>query len=424
VRKGQGDIVGKTLAEKILSAKSGVDAKAGDIVIAQVDLAFFQDTTGPLAARQFIAGKFRGVAKGTRAAQFIDHAAPSPVKDMSNDHMFLRQFSRDMGLMLSDVGEGACHQLVAEKFARPGDLIVGTDSHTVTAGGLGAFACGMGSTDGAVAMGLGKNWFRVPETILVECNGEFPPLVSAKDLILYLIGKIGADGATYASLEFSGSAMGCMSVSDRLTVSNMAVEAGAKVGLFPSDEITGEYLASQGRGGEYKPLNPDQDAVYRQTIGIDVSKLEPVVAKPHTVDNMAYAKDLQGVKIHQVYIGTCTNGRLEDLAIAANLIQGRKVNPGTRLVIAPASRKVFLDAMQAGYIQTLVNAGAAIVTPGCGACLGVHQGVLGDKENCLSTANRNFKGRMGNPESFVYLASPATAAATAIRGVITDPREV
>ncbi len=416
--------MGKTLAEKILSAKSGVDAKAGDIVIAKVDLAFFQDTTGPLAARQFIEGKFKGVAKGTKAAQFLDHAAPSPIKDMSNDHIFLRNFARDMGVPLYDVGEGACHQLVAEKLARPGDLIVGTDSHTVTAGGLGAFATGMGSTDGAVAMALGKNWFRVPETIRVECTGKFQSFVGAKDLILYLIGKIGADGATYASLEFGGSAINSMSVSDRLTISNMAVEAGAKVGIFPSDKLTREYLDSQRRGEDYKPLSPDKDAVYQQTIKIDVSKLEPVVAKPHTVDNMAYVKDLKGVKLHQVYVGTCTNGRLEDLAVVAKFIKGKKVNPETRLIVGPASRKVLLDAIKAGYIQTLLKAGAAIVTPGCGACLGVHQGVLGDKENCLSTANRNFKGRMGNPDAFVYLASPATAAATAISGFITDPREV
>ncbi|MFH0847353.1 MAG: 3-isopropylmalate dehydratase large subunit [Chloroflexota bacterium] len=416
--------MGKTLAEKILSAKSGVDAKAGDIVIAKVDLAFIQDTTGPLAARQFIAGKYKKIAKGTKAAVFLDHGAPSPVKDMSNDHIFLRQFAHDTGAMLSDIGEGACHQLVSEKLARPGDLIVGTDSHTVTAGGIGAFATGMGSTDGAIAMAMGKNWFRVPEAINIACTGKFPKFVSGKDLILYIIGKIGADGATYKSIEFTGSAVKNISVSDRLTICNMAIEAGGKTGIFPSDELTKEYLESQGRVKDYTPIAADKDAAYEQTIKIDISKLEPVVAKPHTVDNMAYAKDLKGVKIQQVYIGTCTNGRIENIAEVAGYLKGKKVHSGTRLVIGPASRKVLLDSIRAGYIETLVEAGAAIVTPGCGACLGVHQGVLGDKENCLSTANRNFKGRMGNPDAFVYLGSPATAAATALRGEITDPREI
>ena len=416
-------MAGKTLAEKILSQKSGAQAKAGDIVIAQVDLVFFHDTTGPLAVRQFKAGKFKGVARGVRGAQFLDHGAPSPVKDMSNDHIFLRQFANEVGLQLFDVGEGTCHQLVAEKLARPGDLIIGTDSHTVTAGGLGAFACGMGSTDGAIALALGKNWFRVPEAINIALTGKFPPHVSGKDLILYIIGKIGADGATYKSLEFTGDTKS-ISVSDRLTISNMAVEAGAKVGLFPADELTKKYLEGQGRGNEYKPLSSDKDATYEETVKIDLSKLEPVVAKPHTVDNTAYARDLKGTKIQQVYIGTCTNGRLEDLAIVAKFMKGKKVHLGTRLVVGPASRKVLMDAIKAGYIETLLEAGAAIVTAGCGACVGVHQGVLGDKENCLSTANRNFKGRMGNPNAFIYLASPATAAATALRGEITDPREV
>ncbi len=416
--------MGKTLAEKILSANSGTDASAGDIVIAKVDMDFIQDTTGPLTARQFKAGKFKNVAPAMQMAVFLDHAAPSPVRDMSNDHIFLRSFAAETGAYLSDIGDGACHQVVAEKFAKPGDLIIGTDSHTVTAGGLGAFATGMGSTDAAVVFALGKTWFRVPETFNIHVTGKFVKGVYAKDLILYIIGKIGADGATYKSLEFTGTGVKNIPVSGRLTISNMAIEAGAKVGIFPSDTLTKAFLAKQGRLQDYKPLTADKDAVYEQTMDIDLAKLEPAVAKPHTVDNFALARDLSNVKIQQVYIGSCTNARVDDLAIAAGILKGKKRSPGTRLVVAPASRKVLLDAIAGGYIQTLIEAGAAVVPPGCGACLGVHQGVLGDGENCLSTANRNFKGRMGNPDAFVYLGSPATAAATALRGVITDPREV
>lgn len=416
--------MGKTLSEKILSNRSGTDAKAGDIVIAKVDMDFIQDTTGPLTARQFKAGKFKGVAPSLQMAVFLDHAAPSPVKDMSNDHIFLRAFAAETGAYLSEIGDGACHQVVAEKFAKPGDLIIGTDSHTVTAGGLGAFATGMGSTDAAVVFALGKTWLRVPEAVNIHVTGKFASGVYAKDLILYIIGKMGADGATYKALEFTGPGVKNISVSGRLTISNMAIEAGAKVGIFPADTLTRDFLTEQGRRQDYKPLTADRDAVYEEIMNIDLSKLEPAVAKPHTVDNFALAKDLKNVKIQQVYIGSCTNARVDDLAIAAGILKGKKVHSGTRLVVAPASRKVLLDAIAAGYIQTLIEAGAAVVPPGCGACLGVHQGVLGDGENCLSTANRNFKGRMGNPDAFVYLGSPATAAATALRGVITDPREV
>ncbi|MBI2328982.1 MAG: 3-isopropylmalate dehydratase large subunit [Chloroflexi bacterium] len=415
--------MGKTLAEKILSARSDEEARAGNIVVARLDLVFVQDSTGPLTLRQFNETGLNTIYNSARTVLFIDHSTPSPARELSNDHIFLRSFAAEKGAVLSDVGEGVCHQLVAESWAKPGDIIVGADSHTVTAGALGAFATGMGSTDIAIAMALGKTWLRVPETIRIIVRGRFARGVSAKDLILHLIGQIGADGATYMALEFSGETIVTMPMSQRLTIANMAVESGAKVGLFPSDSITEDYLRRQGRGGQYIPLSADPDASYESTIEIDAAQLEPTVAKPHTVDNIALARELAGVDIEQVFLGTCTNGRLDDIRIAASLLQGKKRHPHTRLVVAPASQKVLLAALAEGYITTLVESGATIVPPGCAACLGVHQGVLGDGESCLSTANRNFKGRMGNPEAFVYLASPATAAATAIRGKITDPRE-
>jgi 3-isopropylmalate/(R)-2-methylmalate dehydratase large subunit len=325
--------------------------------------------------------------------------------------------------MLSEVGDGVCHQIVAESLAKPGDLIVGTDSHTVTAGGLGAFACGMGSSDVAIVMGLGRTWFRVPETFLIELKGKFAKGVNAKDLILYLIGKIGADGATYKALEFSGPGVANITMPQRLTVSNMAVEAGAKVGIFPADEVTMRFLTEQGRADHYMPVQADDDAVYEKTITIKLGELGPMVAKPHTVDNVVPVKEVAGTKVQQVSIGTCTNGRLEDLKIAAKILKGKYRNLKTRLIIAPASRDILMAATAAGYIETFLEAGGVILPPGCGSCLGLHQGVLGDGESCFSTANRNFKGRMGSPEAYVYLGSPATAAATAIKGEITDPRE-
>jgi len=402
--------MGKTLAEKILSAKSDIEACAGNIVVVPLDLVFVQDSTGPLTLRQLESIDMDAIHNPERTILFIDHSAPSPAKELSNDHIFLRNFAERKGAILSEIGEGVCHQLVAESYARPGDIIVGADSHTVTAGALGAFATGMGSTDIAVAMALGKTWLRVPETIRVTIYGRPAKGVYAKDLILHLIGHIGADGATYKALEFGGETINRMSMPERLTIANMAVEAGAKVGLFPSDYITQRYLKDQGREEQYTALAPDPDATYESTIEINAA-------------HIALAKELKGVHIDQVFIGTCTNGRLDDIRVAADILKGKKRHPYTRLIVAPASRKVFLRAMDKGYITTLVEAGATIVPPGCAACLGVHQGVLGDGEKCLSTANRNFKGRMGNPSAFIYLASPATAAATAICGEITDPRE-
>jgi 3-isopropylmalate/(R)-2-methylmalate dehydratase large subunit len=416
--------MGKTLAEKILSLKSHGEAEAGDVVIADVDLAFVQDTTGPLTIRQFKESGFEALAKPQQTIIFLDHAAPSPARQLSNDHILLRRFAEETGCRIYEVGEGICHQLVAEQFASPGDIILGSDSHTVTAGALGAFATGMGSSDVAVALALGKTWFRVPESFLIELNGVFPRGVYAKDLILYLIGQIGADGANYKALEFGGGALARVTMSQRLTIANMAVEAGAKVGLFSADKITQDFLTEHGRGDNYQPLYPDDEANYEQVIPVNLDQLEPMLSLPHAVDNVRPVAQVRRVKIQQAFIGTCTNGRLEDLAVAAEIIKGKKKCPSTRLLIAPASRQVLIRAIEKGYIKSLLEAGATVLPPGCTACLGLHQGVLGDGEVCISTANRNFKGRMGNPEAMIYLASPATAAASAIRGEIADPRDI
>lgn len=414
--------MGQTIAEKIISQHAGKKVKAGELCIAKVDVAAVQDGTGPLMVQEFKKLGKKTLANPQRSILFIDHASPSPRKELSNTHLVLREFAKETGAVLSDTGAGVCHQRLIESFVNPGEILVGADSHTCTSGALGAFATGMGSTDVAVAMALGKTWLKVPSTFKIEVNGEFQKGVYAKDLILHLIGEIGADGATYRALEFCGSTIENMSMADRFTLANMAVEAGAKAGLFVSDEKTREYLEKQGRGDKFTEIKPDEDAVYERIIKIDASKLEPTVSCPHTVDNTKPAKALKDVKINQVFIGTCTNGRIEDLRIAAEILKGKKVNPDVRLIVVPASKQVYLQAMDEGLLKIFVESGGQILGPGCGPCVGVHAGTLGDGEVCLATQNRNFQGRMGNTKGFIYLCSPATAAVSAINGYITDPR--
>jgi len=416
--------MGLTLAEKILSEKVGHTVKAGDIVVTPVDVAAAQDGTGPLAARQIEELTKQLNIDKLRAPEvifFIDHAAPSPRKELSNDHKYLREFTKKYGVKLSDVGEGVIHQRLVEEFVKPGDVVVGADSHTTTSGALCAFATGMGSTDVAVAMTLGKTWLKVPESFKVIYKGKMPPNVYSKDIMLYFIGMIGADGATYKALEFGGPVIEQMPMEERFVLSNMAVEAGAKVGLIASDNKTREYLEMQGRGDEWRPIAADDDAEYEKIIEIDVSELEPQVAFPHRVDNVHPVSEAKGIKVDQVYIGTCTNGRVEDLRVAAKILEGNKVHPDVRLIVVPASRRVFLQALKEGLIEIFVKAGATVLGPGCGPCVGVHEGVLANGEVCLSSQNRNFKGRMGNPDGFIYLASPAVCAASAIKGEITAP---
>jgi 3-isopropylmalate/(R)-2-methylmalate dehydratase large subunit len=415
---------GKTLAEKILSAAGGVDASAGDIVIAEVDVVLAQDGTGPLVVSQWEKLGVGTVAKPEHTIFFLDHAAPSPRRELSNAHMIIRDFAAKTGAQLSDVAQGISHQRVAEEYTEPGFVVVGADSHTCTSGALGAFATGMGSTDIAVALSAGKIWLRVPETIKVEVTGKMPTGVYAKDLMLTVIGKIGADGATYKALEFTGETIEKMPMTDRLTLSSLAVEAGAKAGLIAADAETKRFLTAQGRADGFRELSSDAGAAYETVVKINAADLVPVVAAPHTVDNVKPAAEMKKIEINQAFVGTCTNGRLEDIRIAAATVAGKTVAPGVRFLVAPASRGIYIAASKAGYLATLAEAGAMIMNPGCGACVGVHEGILGDGEVCLSTQNRNFKGRLGNPDAFIYLASPATVAASALTGHITDPRTV
>lgn len=416
--------MGLTLAEKILSEHAEKEVHAGELAIIDVDVCLTQDGTGPLAVRQLEKLDMVRAANPERTVLFIDHSAPSARKELSNDHILLRDFAKKTGAHLSDIGDGVCHQVIHESYVKPGDVLVGADSHTCTGGAMASFSTGMGSTDVAVAIALGKTWMKIPGTVRVNVGGEFPKGVYAKDLMLHLIGLISADGATYKALEFGGAAIDVMPHHERMVLANMAVEAGAKAGLFSSDEQTRRYLKSQGRAEDYSEIRPDSDAVYERVIDIEVSTLSPVVAFPHRVDNVRTIDEAKGEKIDQVFIGTCTNGRLEDLRIAASILKGKKRHPDTRLIIVPASRMIYGQALEEGLLTIFNNAGASINTPGCGPCVGVHQGILGDGEKCLATMNRNFKGRMGNPESFIYLASPATCAASALAGEIADPREV
>lgn len=412
-----------TLAEKIISAHVGREVKPGEIVVTGVDVTALQDGTGPLALQQLEDLDMVRAQNPGKTVLFIDHAAPSPRKELSNAHQTLREFARKTGAVLSEISEGVCHQRLVESFVSPGDILIGADSHTCTSGALGSFATGMGSTDVAIGIATGKTWLKVPETIRINLTGKFGKGVFAKDLILHLIGTIGADGATYMALEFGGPGATGMGMSGRFTLANMAVEAGGKTGLFASDAVTREYLEIRGRGDDFREIASDEGAGYTREIDIDLSSLEPTLSAPHTVDNTRTIGEAAGTRVDQVYIGTCTNGRLEDLRIAAAILKGRERHPDTRLIVTPASREVYRQAAEEGLLATLVEAGALVTGVGCGACVGVHGGILGDGEVCVATQNRNFQGRMGNAEASIWLASPATAAATAIAGKVADPRE-
>lgn len=411
--------MGQTLVEKIISLHTDNPVKAGELVIARVDVTAVQDGTGPLTVQEFKKLGKEKLFNPQRTILFIDHASPSPRKELSNTHTVLRDFAKEYGAFLSEVGQGVCHQRLVESFVNPGEILIGADSHTCTSGALGAFATGMGSTDVAVGMALGKTWLKVPQTFKIVVTGKFKAGISAKDLMLHIIGTLGADGATYKALEFTGETIDNMEMAERFTLANMAVEAGAKCGLFVADDKTRNYLKEKGREDKFKQILPDEDAYYERVINIDASQIEYTVSCPHTVDNTKLATELSDIKVDQVYVGTCTNGRIEDLRIVGNILKGHKVNDDVRMLICPASKDVYLKALDEGLIKTFVEANATILPPGCGPCVGVHAGTLADGEVCLTTQNRNFQGRMGNTQGSIYLSSPYVAAYTALRGYIS-----
>jgi 3-isopropylmalate/(R)-2-methylmalate dehydratase large subunit len=415
--------MGKTMAEKIFGKKVGKEVQAGDLVIASIDCAMGQDGTTPLAIQSFEEMNAQSVFDPGRIFFVIDHNAPSPMESVSRLHDRMRAFAQKFGIQVFDVGEGVCHELmVARGLVVPGDLVIGADSHTCTYGALGAFATGVGSTELAVAMASGKLWFKVPETIRINLQGKLGIGVFSKDVILFIASYLGADGATYKAIEFHGPIIEHLEVEERFTISNMAVEVGAKAGLMIPDSKVISWVQKRSRR-TFEPVLPDDDAHYAEVIDIDCSLLVPQVALPHRVDTVKSVEEIGEIPIQEAFIGTCTNGRTKDLEVAAKVLAGKKVATGVRLIVAPASREVFLQALQMGWVEEIIKAGGVFVTPGCGPCVGTHQGVPGDGWNVISTANRNFKGRMGNKEAFIYLASPATVAASAIEGKIADPRK-
>ncbi len=413
----------KTIAEKILSAHAGKDLKTGDFAICKVDFTFGQDGTSSI-----IIDRVKELGLGGLKTDFcmvIDHSAPSPSEGVSKVHKKMRSFSQEFKTPLYDVGCGVCHQVIPESGEiLPGDLVLGADSHTCTYGALGAFSTGVGSTDLSIALATGKNWFKVPETFKMVIKGKLPKGVFAKDIILHIITKIKAEGATYKAVEFCGPVIDKLNMDGRFTMSNMAVEMGAKAGFMPQDETTIAWLKPRVKGNrKIKPVSADKDARYEQVFEFDISKLKPQVSRPHNVDSAVAAEELKSVKVSEAYLGTCTNARLSDLKVAASMLKSKKVSPSVKFIVAPSSREILLQAMKLGIIDTLIRSGAVVVSPGCGPCVGTHNGVLADGEIAISTANRNFKGRMGNPNAFIYLASPATVVASAIKGHIADPRE-
>jgi len=417
--------MGKTLAEALIAAHTTDPVEPGSICRVRVDFAFANDITGAPAIAEFARMGAERVFDPYRCAIVPDHFTPNKDIASARQVQSARKFAREQGMLFWEVGRaGVEHAFLPEKgLILPGEVILGADSHTCTGGALGAFATGVGSTDLAAAWALGETWFRVPPTIRVLVEGEVSPWVTGKDLVLTLIGMIGVEGARYAALQFEGSAVNALPMDDRFTVANMAVEAGAKAGLFVPDARTLSYVNKRA-ARPFEPVFPDTDAIYAQTIRMDASELRPVVALPHLPSNVKPASECGALELDQVFIGSCTNGRLRDLELAAAVLKGRTVHERVRLVVVPATAEVFAEAMKRGFIETFLEAGAAISTATCGPCLGGHYGILAPGERCLSTSNRNFVGRMGHTESEVVLSSPLVAAASAVTGRVTDPREI
>ncbi|MCD6165423.1 3-isopropylmalate dehydratase large subunit [bacterium] len=416
--------MGQTFAEKVLSKKVGRKLTAGEIVDVYPDYAMSHDNTAA------IYGIFNeiGVDKVYNPdihVVVLDHNSPPANEKLALNHKTIREFVKRYHIEnFFDINAGICHQVLPEQgFALPGKVIVGSDSHTTTYGAFGAFATGIGRSEMAVIFATGKIWLRVPESVQIRIAGKLPPGVTSKDVMLYIIGDVKADGALYKSVEFVGETVENMTLASRMVLTNMAVEMGAKNGFIAPDQKTLDFLSNRARS-TFEVVLPDADARYDDVLEYDVSQLEPQVACPHTVDNVKPLPEVIGTKIQQALLGTCVNGRLEDIATAAALIKGRRVHPEVRFLVFPASMNVYREALQKGYLQTLVEAGALIMNPGCGPCLGAHEGILAPGEVCISTSNRNFKGRMGSREAEIYLASPAVVAASAIKGEIADFRSL
>jgi len=415
--------MGQTFAQKVLARKAGLDSVVpGQIVTVRPDKLLTHDNTADISQKFRRIGVAR-VADPDINVIVLDHVTPAANETYATNHQMARQFVAEQGISaFYDIGEGICHQVLPEKgHAWPGAVIVGSDSHTPTHGAFGAFSAGIGRTEAAAVMATGQIWLRVPESLRIVVDGKLPPRVSAKDVILHIIGDLGADGADYRSVEFAGAAIRQMSVASRMVLTNMVAEMGAKNGVVEPDEKTRAWLKGRVENG-YEEVLADPDAVYERVIEYDVSQLAPQVAKPHTVDNVVPVTEVAGTAIDQALIGTCTNGRLEDLEAAAEILHGKQIASNVRLLVLPASREVLLAAIERGIVGDLVAAGATLLNPGCGPCLGAHEGCMAPGEATISTANRNFRGRMGSKEAFIYLGSPATVAASALTGVITDPR--
>ncbi len=412
-----------TLTQEIFSYKLGRSVEEGETVVVDVDHVMSHDTTTPLAVQAFrkLTHMNGGrVFNAQRSHIVFDHIIPAATIAAATLHRDVRTFAREQDIGI--LQEGICHQVMPERgYVTPGSVIVGADSHTCTYGALGAFATGMGSTDIGVAYATGRTWFLVPRTINIRLTGTLPFGVYAKDVTLEMVRRVGVDGANYRAIEYSGDLVERMSVSERFTFCNMAIEMGGKAGLVAPDATTQAWL--EGRTDRSYPMLAPRNPRYERIVEIDASSLQPLIACPPDVNNVAPVSEVEHIQIDQVFLGTCTNGRLDDLAIAANILRGKTLHPRTRLVVIPASREVYLEAMRLGYLETFVQAGASVGTPGCGPCIGRHQGVLAPGERALTTMNRNFTGRMGDPTAEIYLGSPATVAATALTGHITDPRE-
>ena len=417
--------MGQTFAEKVLAKAAGLEGVVpGQIVTVRPDRLLTHDNTAAISAKFRKIGVER-MADAGMSVIVLDHVTPPANETYATNHKKIREFVLEQGIShFYDIGEGICHQVLPEKgHAWPGGVIVGSDSHTPTHGAFGAFAAGIGRTEAAAVMATGQIWLRVPESLRVVVSGNLLDRVSAKDVILHIIGDLGADGANYCSVEFAGPTVQDMTVASRMVLTNMAAEMGAKNGVVEPDEKTRAWLAERVKH-QFEEIAADADAVYGRKVEYDVSDLAPQVAKPHTVDNVVPVDDVAGVTINQALVGTCTNGRLEDLEAAAAILRGKHIAPSVRMLVLPASREILLAAIEKGIVSDLVSAGATLLNPGCGPCLGAHEGCMAADEATISTANRNFKGRMGSKEAFIYLASPATVAASALTGVITDPREV